>query len=157
VLDFEPFHDSTVHRSSLFVLFQKSIDTCVVHIRSGISRLIRSWVWVLLAFPLLLLGCEEDEGLFNPNREEGTPPTIESIAPSDSAEADSQITIQGSNFVSNPEANYVYFGSNEGEIQSASPSEITVITPEVTGTFDVQAATRKAEDFSNTVEGYKLY
>jgi hypothetical protein len=119
--------------------------------------LIRSWVWVLLAFPLLLLGCEEDESLFNPNREEGTPPTIESIAPSDSAEADSQITIQGSNFVSNPEANYIYFGSNEGEIQSASPSEITVITPEVTGTFDVQAATRRAEDFSNTVEGYKLY
>jgi len=128
-----------------------------MNIQSTNLRFIRTCVFtVLLSFPLFLIGCENRESLFNPNRDKGTPPTIESIVPSDSAEAGSQITIQGSNFVSNPEANYVYFGANEGTIKSASPSELEVGTPEVADTFKVKAATRAAEDFSNTVT-YILY
>lgn len=115
-----------------------------------------SWVFPLLIGVILLVGCEGKESLFDPNRGEGTPPSIDQITPSDSAEAGSTITIQGSNFLSNPEANYVYFGAQEGTIESASSSELEVSTPEVADTFTVQAATRAAEDFSNEVT-YILY
>jgi len=111
---------------------------------------------LLLFCATLLVGCEGEESLFDSNRGEGTPPSIDQITPSDSAEAGSTITIQGSHFLSDPEANYVYFGAQEGTIESASSSELEVSTPAVADTFTVRAATRAAEDFSNKVT-YILY
>lgn len=123
---------------------------------SSLKRSTLLGVSVALLGILGLTGCQDEEtSLFEPV--DSPAPEITAITPADSAEAGSTITVEGRNFLADPEANYVYFEGNEGTIESASATELEVTTPEVTGdTVEVRAATRDAVDFSNVIV-YKLY
>lgn len=107
----------------------------------------------LCLFPVALVGCEEEgDSLFDPNFEEGTPPVVESITPADSAFAGDTLTITGQNFVAEVNDNFVYFKGTEAEILEASPTELTIVAPDMVGQdIPVRAAVMGAVDFSNTV------
>lgn len=119
---------------------------------------------LLMAFFLVvsvgvLAGCEkEGDTLFNPDTYDAGPtPQISSVDPADSIETEGEVTIQGANFSSSKEANYVYFGSKTGEILEASASELKVKAPsDSLGEVTLRVSTSEAVDFSNSVT-YKVY
>jgi len=68
---------------------------------------------------------EDDAG--NPN------PVISSLTPPDSAfgaaDQRQEVVINGSNFMDDPTANFVYFGNMQGTVNSASTTQLTVTPP----------------------------
>ena len=108
--------------------------------------------------------------LFSSCKEEPTPslyeippagsatPVISSLSPSDQALAGvTQITITGSNFLTTPEYNRVYFNNVPGTVLSATTTSLVVIPPVViSDTVSVRIATISNTEFSNTIQNYKL-
>ncbi len=83
----------------------------------------------------------------------GATPSISSIDPPNSALAGvTNITITGSNFLSDTSAIKVYFGKQAGTIISATSTQLTVIPPNTPGTMKIKISTNTAVLFSNTYD-----
>ena len=59
----------------------------------------------------------------------GADPVITAVVPDSAFGGVTTITIQGSNFAPSPGLNFVYFGSGEAVIQSATETELRVVRP----------------------------
>lgn len=107
---------------------------------------------ILSMITVILSGCNQDPA---PSlylvESKGSTPVITEILPAGSALAGvSEITINGSNFSSIPENNYVYFGTTKALVLQASPTTLVVKAPSVAqNDLDVKLAVKGVEDFSN--------
>src|SRR4030066_596774 len=82
-------------------------------------------------------------------------PKISSVDPASTAIAGvTTITITGENFLSDTSAVKVYFGKQPGTFLSASPTQLKVISPNVSGVVKIKISTNVAELFSNTYDYY---
>ncbi|MCL5027908.1 MAG: IPT/TIG domain-containing protein [Bacteroidetes bacterium] len=83
----------------------------------------------------------------------GSTPEITSVDPPNVALAGvTNITITGNNFLSDTSAIKVYFGKQAGTILTASPTKITVISPNIAGSVKIKISTNVAEPYSNTYD-----
>ncbi len=83
----------------------------------------------------------------------GGTPKINSVNPPGEALAGvTQGQITGENFLSDTSAVKVYFGKQPGTIISASPTQLSVIPPNVSGALKIKVTTNVAESFSNTYD-----
>lgn len=83
----------------------------------------------------------------------GSTPAITSIDPPTTAlAAVTTITITGNNFLSDTSAISVYFGKQAGTILSASPTQLTVISPNTPGSLKIKISTNSAVLFSNAYD-----
>jgi IPT/TIG domain len=111
---------------------------------------------LLIIILITVAGCKEEPtpGLFSdvPTGPIGNAPTISSISPDAALAGVSTITINGTNFVSDTASVFVYFNGTPGKILSSSPTQITVISPPITGNnISVKVAVIGAELFSDPV------
>jgi len=101
-------------------------------------------------FIFLLFGCEYDRpgSLFEPGN--GAPkPLITSVNPPAGENGITRITISGENFLVQPQANFIYFGTKAGTILSAQTNQLLVERPiDIAGSFMVKVVTREAFDFT---------
>ncbi len=112
---------------------------------------------------LIFLGffydCDKDvtPSLFDPNATSKPAPVITEITPAGGAYAAIEdVIIKGKNFSSVAEENLVFFDGSLAQVITASPSQLTVQTPNVTGdSLEVKIAVLGAELFSEPVL-YKL-
>ena len=108
----------------------------------------------IVTLVLLIYGCNQDgePGLFEPEPE-GSTPVISNVIPENSALAGvTEVTINGSNFSSNPDNNFVYFGTAKANVLQASPNELIVRAPVlIKDNIEIKIAVHEAENFSNTV------
>lgn len=87
---------------------------------------------------------------------EGATPVITEVSPANKALAGVTIvTIKGSNFLADASKDFVYFGGKKASILSASPTELVVKAPDITGDLKIKVAVFGAELFSNEIP-YKL-
>ena len=86
----------------------------------------------------------------------GATPAITSVDPASSALAGvTTITITGQNFSSDSASVFVYFNGQPGTLLSASPTQLTVVSPNIVGPVKLKVATLSAELFSNEIS-YQL-
>ncbi|MDZ7374343.1 MAG: IPT/TIG domain-containing protein [candidate division KSB1 bacterium] len=108
---------------------------------------------------LWLVGCENKypESIYDPNFQGAPAPRITSVLPQDSALAGiGEIVIRGENFSPEPSKNFVFFGKVQAQVIRATPTELTVKTPNVIGdSIQVKVAVHGALLFSNAVR-YRL-
>ncbi len=107
-----------------------------------------------LVVAIIFAGCTEKttDSLYsgNPSGPTGATPEISTVNPPNEALAGvTAITITGKNFLSDTSAVEVYFGSLAGKIISASPTQLTVIPPNIEGAVNIKISTNVAELFSN--------
>jgi len=104
-------------------------------------------------------GCEEDPppSLYNPVRSGGPPPTIVSVAPSDSALAGvTTMVITGTNFSTTPGDNLVFFNASQATVLQATTTQLTVRAPVlIKDTISLKVSVLGSELFSNVIQ-YKL-
>ncbi|MDT3697323.1 MAG: IPT/TIG domain-containing protein [Ignavibacterium sp.] len=117
------------------------------------------YLGLIILTALFLSACSEDpySGLDELIDLPTTPPSIDSIEPSNGGLAGiTVLTINGSNFSSDPAKNMVYFNGVKGEILTATSTQLKVRPPNViSDSVQVKASVFKVEDFSN-IMFYKL-
>lgn len=119
-------------------------------------------VFTVLGFvsSIFLVSCSEDPtpSLYEIPSANLPAPIISSISPSQQALAGvTPITINGANFVSNPEYNRVYFNGKPGTVLSAAPNRLVVISPVVVSdTVEIKVSVVGSLDYSNSIKNYKL-
>lgn len=108
---------------------------------------------------LFTIGCEKDTptGLYDPEYQSQPAPVISEIIPASKALAGIvQITLKGSNFVTKPEFNQVYFNKTKAVVLQASASELVVQSPNFTSdAVVVRCGVVGSTEFSNSIN-YKL-
>ena len=115
----------------------------------------------ILSFALLLIlgSCEDDitPSLYDTVGPPGSTPVIESVNPPDAALAGvTRIVINGQNFSSVPENNFVYFDAAKANVLEASATQLTVTAPNIVkDEVNLKIAVFKVELFSNIVK-YQL-
>jgi hypothetical protein len=116
---------------------------------------------VLFSVLIYFTGCTDkgSPSLYQgiPSGPVGATPSISSINPPDLALAGvTEITITGTNFSSVPSQNLVFFNGIAGSVTASSPTQLTVISPNIFGdTVEVKVAELNSELFSNSIF-YKL-
>lgn len=117
---------------------------------------------ILLLFIVItsyFMSCEKEvtPSLFDPDKPSKPTPVITDIIPHGSAYAViEEVTIKGSNFSSTPDENLVFFDGSKAKVTTASATQLTIITPNVTGdSLEVKIAVLGAELYSEPVF-YKL-
>jgi len=123
-------------------------------------------VLAALAGGLALAGCDDDPpaSLYDPAGQSGGKPVLSAILPAPSTNpADyalagvTTLTLTGQNFSSTPANNAVYFDALEGEVLTASPTQLTVKPPAIVkDSIRVKVAVLRAPEFSETMF-YRLY
>jgi len=114
--------------------------------------------WIMLSFTLIigmaLFSCSApDEPTYGPDHPDPNPtgkaaPQLDSLSTSEGYLKD-VIQIYGSGFITTPEYNLVSFGKNVGKINSATTSELTVQTPNLSNdTVDVRVSVKGSEYWS---------
>ena len=87
----------------------------------------------LSSLALLLAACrsfDEPALIYDPNAPSAAAPAISSVDPAEAAFAGyTEVRLTGNNFAARMQDNAVYFGTQPGQITSASANEITVIPP----------------------------
>ncbi|GAB4135987.1 MAG: hypothetical protein Fur0015_08610 [Ignavibacteriales bacterium] len=109
--------------------------------------------FLALAVLFVFASCNEDltPSLWE-DKPKGDTPVISEVSPANTALAGvTIITIKGSNFLSDPSKNYVYFGGKQASIISASPTELVVKAPDITGNLKLKIGVFGAELFSNEI------
>ena len=83
----------------------------------------------------------------------GAAPKISSVNPPNAAIAGvTTITITGENFLSDTSLVNVYFGKMVGTILVSTPTQLTVISPNISGNLKIKISTVTALEFSNTYD-----
>lgn len=102
-----------------------------------------------------LVSCGEDAppSLFDANEPSKPAPVITSIVPPDSALAGvGEMIINGENFSTQEEENFVFFNGERAEVVAASETQLTIKTPNLVGNaITIKIAVHGAELFSNEV------
>ncbi len=109
-------------------------------------------VFIITAF---ISGCNQDAApsLYQVEPK-GSTPVISSVAPAAEALAGvTEISINGSNFSSVKENNFVFFGTAQATVLEAAPTKLVVKAPKlIKNALDLKIATQGVEDFSNVVK-----
>lgn len=109
-------------------------------------------VFIITAF---ISGCNQDAApsLYQVEPK-GSTPVISSVAPAAEALAGvTEISINGSNFSSVKENNFVFFGTAQATVLEAAPTKLVVKAPKlIKDALDLKIATQGVEDFSNVVK-----
>lgn len=119
-------------------------------------------VFTVLGFAAMvfLISCSEDPtpSLYELPTHNLPAPVISSLDPAKEALAGvTKITITGSNFLTTPEYNRVYFNNVPGTVLSATNTSLVVVPPVVVAdTVVVRMAIVGSEVFSNEITNYKL-
>jgi len=111
-------------------------------------------VLILLSILLTFAACNEDvtPSLWE-EKPKGDTPVITSVTPANKALAGvTTITIKGQNFLADASKNFVYFGSAQATIISASSTELVVKAPDIKGDLKIKIAVFGAELFSNEID-----
>jgi len=110
---------------------------------------------ILITITVFIAGCnqEADPSLYQ-IEDKGAAPLITSIVPDKEALAGvTEITINGANFSSVPDDNYVYFGTSKAAVITASPTKLVVKAPlRIANALDTKIAVKGVENFSNIVK-----
>lgn len=112
-------------------------------------------LFLLFVSVLILSGCSDDvtPSLYTPGFSSAEAPQITSVEPSSEAiAAVTSITITGKNFANDTSQVRVYFGKQLAKIVSGSPTQLVVLSPNVTGSMKIKVSTRDAVAFSNTYD-----
>ncbi|MCX6150029.1 MAG: IPT/TIG domain-containing protein [Ignavibacteriales bacterium] len=113
---------------------------------------------ILLAFASLIyfVGCSDEvsPSLYSNSSDAiGATPEITSVDPPNAAiAAVTTITIAGKNFLSDTSSVKVYFGKKPGTILTASPTQLTVVSPNVWGSLKIKISINSAVPYSNTYD-----
>ena len=110
---------------------------------------------IIIASTALLSSCNQDAAPSLYNEEDpGATPAITSIVPDKEALAGvTEITINGSNFSSVKENNFVYFGTAKATVLQASATQLVVKAPaKIANDLDTKIAVQGVENFSNVVK-----
>lgn len=119
-------------------------------------------VFTVLGFVSLIffISCSEDPtpSLYEIPSANLPTPVISSVSPSQQALAGvTPITINGANFLSNPEYNRVYFNGKPGKVLSAAPNRLVVIAPVViSDTVEIKISVVGSLAYSNSIKNYRL-
>ncbi len=117
-----------------------------------------SLLLLFLSFGLIYFaGCDNEltPSFYDSNDSEGPTPKINSVEPESRAiAAVTPITITGENFMSDSSAVKVYFGAQYGEILSVTPTQLSVISPNLKGPLEIRISTNQAVQFSNSYDYY---
>jgi hypothetical protein len=121
------------------------------------KNLLKSFVIVtLLMFVSLVyfVGCSDEAtpSLYNPPSTTGVPEITAVDPPAVAIGAVTAITITGKNFSSDISKVKVYFGKEAANILSASPTQLTVISPNVSGDMIIRVANQSSVEFSNSYQ-----
>ncbi len=123
------------------------------------QNLLKSIITLALAFAAIFSfnNCSNEEvpSLYSDSSGETTDaaPIINSVDPSNTAIAGvTPVTITGANFSSDTALIKVYFGKQAGIIISSTPTQLTVISPNVSGSVKIKISTANALKFSNTYD-----
>ncbi|MDP3581808.1 MAG: IPT/TIG domain-containing protein [Ignavibacteria bacterium] len=110
---------------------------------------------LIIASTALLSSCNQEAApsLYQ-IEDKGATPAITSILPDKEALAGvTEITINGSNFSSLKENNFVYFGTAKATVLQASASQLVVKAPaKIANDLDTKIAVQGIENFSNVVK-----
>jgi hypothetical protein len=110
---------------------------------------------LLLIIAAFSFGCNEEASpsLYQVEPK-GNIPVISSMEPANEALAGvTEITINGSNFSSVSEENFVFFGTAKAVVLSASPNKLVVKAPKlIQNQLNTKIAVQGVEDFSNVVK-----
>lgn len=110
---------------------------------------------IIVAFTAIIGGCnqEADPSLYQVE-DKGATPSITSLLPDKEALAGvTEVTINGSNFSSVADDNYVYFGTAKATVLQASPTKLVVKAPaKIANDLDTKIAVKGVENFSNIVK-----
>lgn len=110
-------------------------------------------ITVLLGF--IYYGCNQEAApsLYEIESKGGTP-VVSSVVPANEALAGvSEVTINGSNFSSNKDDNFVYFGTAKGTILEATSTKLIVKAPPlIKNQLDLKVAIKGVENFSNVTK-----
>ena len=108
-----------------------------------------------LFLTVLIAGCNQDAApsLYQ-EESKGSTPVISSTSPALEALAGvSEVTINGSNFSTKNEDNFVFFGTSKATVISSASNKLVVKAPNlVKNNLDVKIAVAGAENFSNVVK-----
>lgn len=98
--------------------------------------------------------CKNDEvPSFYSNTPTGANPKITAVDPPNTAiAAVTPITITGENFLEDTSSVIVYFGEQVGKVLNASPTQLMVISPNVSGSLKIKISTVVALQFSNSYD-----
>ena len=119
------------------------------------------YVLFLVAFVLscLIIGCVDEpiDPVYDPNDKGGPTPNITGITPEGAAYASyNDIVLRGQNFSPVDTHNFVYFNTTKVPVKSASPTELTVVAPNIVGDeINIKVAVMGAQLFSNSIK-YKI-
>lgn len=112
-----------------------------------------------MVFAMFMTACDEEPhpSLFNPDEVGKPQPVVTAVQPPDSTFGGvGEITIQGQNFSSVPSENLVFFGAQRTTVLAASPTELTVASPNlIADRVGLRVAVQGAELFSDPFY-YKL-
>ena len=115
-----------------------------------------SLVIIIIASTALLSSCNQEAApsLYLADEDKGATPVISSIVPDKEALAGvTEITINGSNFSSVKENNFVYFGTAKATVLQASATQLVVKAPaKIANDLDTKIAVQGVENFSNSVK-----
>jgi hypothetical protein len=121
--------------------------------KQGISTVIFA---AAASLTVLFTGCEYKIPQSIYPASAGADPVITAVVPDSAFGGVTVITIQGRNFASAPDRNFVYFGSGEAVIQSCTETELRVVRPLSIGdTATIRVAVRDAFGTAS-VGPYKL-
>lgn len=107
---------------------------------------------IILTFLILLACSEESQPWSDPNPTGGPAPLITNVSP-DIGFAGTSVTITGENFSSIAANNIVLFGSNQGVVEQASLTELTVQLPMVNDQTVLPKVAVKGSEFWGYWEG----
>ena len=110
---------------------------------------------IIIASTALLSSCNQDAApSLYVEENPGATPVITSIAPDKEALAGvTEITINGSNFSSVKDYNFVYFGTAKATVLQASSTQLVVKAPaKIANNLDIKIAVQGVENFSNIVK-----
>ncbi|MEW6651917.1 MAG: IPT/TIG domain-containing protein [Bacteroidota bacterium] len=110
---------------------------------------------IMVTLTAFLSGCNQvaEPSLYQAE-DKGAAPVITSILPDKEALAGvAEITINGSNFSSVADDNYVYFGTSKSAVLQASSTRLVVkAPPRIANNLDIKIAVKGVENFSNIVK-----
>jgi len=111
------------------------------------SRIILIFILLLSAtWFIILQSCEYDrpDEIFKPATGAATP-IITNVNPASASDGITRLVISGENFIPESDANFVYFGTTEGEVLSAQENQLIVSRPvQISGDFMIKVTTRDA-------------
>ena len=112
---------------------------------------------IILFSLIIIMGCEYSQSPeIYPSGSNVPNPSVTTISPDSAVDGVTDITINGSNFSTAVDENFVYFGTTEGIVKEASTDQLIVERPlMISGEFMIQVVVRDA--FEPTEYGpYKL-